>query len=455
MREGPIAPQNLRPALLMRNANTQLRAVGLFTYVRIGPIACSDMGTTRLVAGAATSALIYGLTQGTAYRFTVEAQTPAGFGPKSATSSFVTPPVLPTQIVLPLISQGQPCQFSSYYSGLDYPCSFAFDGIFNNFAHDSCGADSFGRSWLQVDLGGVREINIVKVFDRLDCCQARLNGFQVWVSSSAGQQYWQPGIGLQCDPSQYNPLIASVPGYTVSVPCYRVGTTTLLSGRYVTFQRTTANVDCLNIAEFQVFGSASSPLVSQNALCTMQSVQASSINTCAFADDGRMDTYAQNNDNAPIGICNNGFGLASQPAPSGLNCQNGFLTIDLGVQTAIKSVTLVARQTAEFASWLDGFQLWAHDMPTFAGPDNRKWGTQCNASFFPARMSTQPGFTATVPCIPADGFSWRGRVPAIGRYVSLMAVQNSSFAVVEMQVTSANYALASYNQPCTMSSLCE
>jgi hypothetical protein len=123
------------------------------------------------------------------------------------------------------------------------------------------------------------------------------------------------------------------------------------------------------------------------------------------------------------------------------------------VQTAIKSVTIVARQTAEFASWLDGFQLWTHDMPTFAGPDNRKWGTQCNASFFPAKMSTQPGFAATVPCIAADGFSWRGRVPAIGRYVSLMAVQNTSFAVVEMQVTSANYALASYNQPCTMSSL--
>ena len=402
-----------------------------------------------------SSALIYGLTQGTAYRFTVEAQTPAGYGPKSAVTNLVTPPVQRTVLVLPLISQGQPCQFSSYYSGTAYPCSNAFDGIFNNFAHDSCRADSFGRSWLQVDLGGAREINLVKVFNRLDCCQARLNNFQVWVSSSAGQQYWQPGIGLQCDPSQYNPLIASVPGFTVSFPCYRTGTTTFLSGRYVTFQRTTANVDCMNIAELQVFGSASSPLVSQNALCTMQSVQASSINTCAFADDGRMDTYAQNNNDAPIGVCNNGFGLASQPSPNGINCQNGFLTIDLGVQTAIKSVTLVARQTAEFASWLDGFQLWAHDMPTFAGPDNRKWGTQCNASFFPARMSTQPNFTATVPCIPADGFSWRGMVPAIGRYVSLMAVQNTSFAVVEMQVTSANYALASYNQPCTMSSLCE
>ena len=202
MRSGPILPQNIRPALLMRNANTQLRAVGLFTYFRLGPIACSDMGTTRLVAGAATSALIYGLTQGTAYQFTVEAQTPAGFGPKSAASALVTPPVLPTQVVLPLISQGQPCQASSYYDGSSYPCSNAFNGVYNDFFHDSCGADSFGRSWLQVDLGGAREIDLIKVFDRADCCQNRLDNFQVWVSSSPGQQYFQPGIGERCDPAQ-------------------------------------------------------------------------------------------------------------------------------------------------------------------------------------------------------------------------------------------------------------
>ena len=453
MRMGPILPQNIRPALLMRNVNTQLRAVGLFTYFRIGPIACSDMGSTRVVSGAASSALVYGLTQGTAYRFTVEAQTPAGYGPRSAASGFVTPPVMPSLVVLPLISQGMPCSFSTYYSGVDYPCTNAFDGVLNNFAHDGCGKDSFGNQWLQVDLGGVREINLVRVYNRIDCCQNRLDYFQVWVSSSPGQQFFQPGIGLQCDPVQYNPIISGVPGLMVGLPCYRNGTTAFLSGRYVTLRRNPANSDCLNVAEVQIYGAAASPLVSQNALCTMQSVQASSINTCVFADDGRADTFAQNNNDSPIGICPNGFGLASQPLASGLNCQNGFLTIDLGTPTAIKAVTIVARQSVEWASWLDGFQLWSHDMPTFAGPDVTKWGTQCNASFFPARMSTQPGYAATVPCIPADGFSWRNKVPAIGRYVSLMAVQNKSFAVVEMQVTSANFALASYNQPCTMSSL--
>ena len=257
----------------------------------------------------------------------------------------------------------------------------------------------------------------------------------------------------QCDPARYNPLITGVPGWTQTFPCYAAGTTTFLSGRYVTFQRPTANTDCLNLAELQVFGAASSPLVSQNALCSMQSVQAGSINTCAFANDGRPDTYAQNNNNANIGVCNNGYGLASQPAPSGLNCQNGYLTIDLGTPQAIKAVTLTARQSTEWASWLNGFQLWVHDMPTFAGPDNRMWGTQCNATYFPAKMSTQPGFTATVPCIPADGLSFITGAPAIGRYVSLMAVQNRSFAVVEMQVTSANLVLASYNKPCRMSSL--
>ena len=298
MRSGPILPQNIRPALLMRNANTQqLRAVGLVSYFRIGPIACSNTGTTRVVSGAASSALIYGLTQGTAYRFTVEAQTPAGYGPKSALSGFVTPPVAaPT-----------------------------------------------------------------------------------------------------ADPS-------------------------------------------------------ASPLVSQNALCAMQSVQAGSINTCAFAVDGSVDTFAQNNNDAPIGVCINVFGLQWQPYPNGLACQNGYLTIDLGVQQAIKAVTIVARQSAEWASWLDGFQLWAHDVPTFAGPDATMWGTQCNASFFPAKVSTLQGYAATVPCIPADGFSWKDRQPAIGRYVSLMAVQNASFAVVEMQVTSANLVLASYNAPCVLSS---
>jgi hypothetical protein len=119
---------------------------------------------------------------------------------------------------------------------------------------------------------------------------------------------------------------------------------------------------------------------------------------------------------------------------------------------AIKAVTITARQSTEWASWLNGFQLWVHDMPTFAGADNRMWGTQCNATYFPSKMSLQPGFTATVPCIPADGLSFITGAPAIGRYVSLMAVQNRSFAVVEMQVTSANLVLASYNKPCKLSS---
>ena len=78
LRQAGILPANVRPALVTRNWNCCNRAVSLFTYFRVGPLACTEAGTVRYVSGAITSAKIFGLTKGATYTFTVSALTPAG-----------------------------------------------------------------------------------------------------------------------------------------------------------------------------------------------------------------------------------------------------------------------------------------------------------------------------------------------------------------------------------------
>ena len=105
-----MPPAQLRPSLLTRSWSLQGRAVGLYSYFRVGPTICTDAGSQRIVSASASSALIYGLTQGTAYQFNVQAQTPAGWGATSTLTAAVTVPLVAASAgALPLLSQGQPC----------------------------------------------------------------------------------------------------------------------------------------------------------------------------------------------------------------------------------------------------------------------------------------------------------------------------------------------------------
>ena len=436
LRGGPVLPQNMRPALIMRNANTAyVRGVGLFSYFRLGPLNCVDAGAQRFVPGATTSALIYGLTQGSAYSFQVQAHTAAGWGAVSAPSASVVVPVLPAPVVLPLLSQGNPCTMNSYASATTNLCGWALDGSTATYSQNNGDAGVYG-SWLQVDLGSVRTVNSVTVVARQDLYQAYLNNFEVWVST--GITFMAPaqgGSGAQCDPAAYNSQISSVAGYAQSFPCYAVGTKTLLAGRYVTIRRQFgAAVLPLMVAELQVYGTAATPLVSQGQPCTMSSV--SGISGCTMALDGNPQTFAQNNNDAPL--YGNPF---------------GWLTVDLGVPTVVSRVALVARpDTAATVRTLDNLVFYLGDAASFySAATNLYANPQCNASFVPKTLFGLANSTATFACVENDGLGWASAQPAIGRYLTLQTRATASFSVAELRVFAANAVLASFNKPCFMS----
>ena len=127
-RGASMPPAQLRPSLLTRSWSLQGRSVGLYSYFRVGPTICTDTGSLRIVSASASSALIFGLTQGSAYSFSVQAQTPAGWSAASAPTTAVTVPAVAASAgALPLLSQGQPCSMNSIYSAAN-PCGLALDG---------------------------------------------------------------------------------------------------------------------------------------------------------------------------------------------------------------------------------------------------------------------------------------------------------------------------------------
>lgn len=73
------------------------------------------------------------------------------------------------------VAQGKQVTTSSVgWGGL---AQFLTDGVLNNFTHSDCN----DRPWFLIDLGSVLPIATIRVFNRVDCCQARENGVIVTV----------------------------------------------------------------------------------------------------------------------------------------------------------------------------------------------------------------------------------------------------------------------------------
>jgi hypothetical protein len=116
------------------------------------------------------------------------------------------------------------------------------DGRYPNgsVTHTNGGA----QSWWQVDLGQVSAVESVRVFNRTDCCGARLSNFHIFVSDTdmSGRSLSQ----LIADPAVVQVLVGSLSGApSISVPL--VG-----PGRFVKIQL--SGSDYLSLAEVQVFG---------------------------------------------------------------------------------------------------------------------------------------------------------------------------------------------------------
>ena len=291
---------------------------------------------------------------------------------------------------------------------------------------------------MQVDLGASRVINLVKVVCRQDAANVnRCNDFVIIVSPTPN--FLAPAART-CDTSQYSPLLGSFAGFTETFPCLAPGGSgAFLSGRYVTIRRGLVQTDlCFNLAELQVYGLPPTPLVSQGMPCSMSSTPPDGSARCDFAFDGDVTTFASNRADS----------TAAYPY--------GWLTVDLGIATAISSITLVA-QAPNGSAALRGFSLQVGDSPTPFNSNVNLRNAPCNQTYLPYSLSTLPANTSTFQCINNDAVSFLTGAVMTGRYVSVQLASStpagSFFAVSELQVNAANLVLVSQYKPCWMSSI--
>lgn len=142
------------------------------------------------------------------------------------------------------IAVGKPATQSSNYNPTQGLASKAVDGntdgtFFNgSVTHTAEGsAGGTANPWWEVDLGKNYEINRVVIYNRTDCCQNRLDNFQIWVRESNATTWKSFGVK-----GYYSPGDPQATSYRDNQ-----------AGRYVRIQIATQR-GILSLAEVQVFG---------------------------------------------------------------------------------------------------------------------------------------------------------------------------------------------------------
>ncbi len=116
------------------------------------------------------------------------------------------------------------------------------DGVYANNSVTHTMADA--QAWWQVDLGQVRAVQTVQIFNRTDCCATRLSNFVVFVSATdmAGRSLAQ----LIADPTVARAQVVSLNGAdSITLPL-------VAQGRFVKVQL--QGTDYLSLAEVRVLG---------------------------------------------------------------------------------------------------------------------------------------------------------------------------------------------------------
>jgi hypothetical protein len=134
-----------------------------------------------------------------------------------------------------------------YKKNPPFPFSSITDGNLGDFGHT--GTESI--PWIQIDLGADTSIGQVIIYNRVDCCQDRLNGARVALINNAGTTVYTSAA-----------LANSLSHYTISLPNVSVyecitSTTTKSasgqSGRYVAWYLNTGVPHYQDTSEIQVF----------------------------------------------------------------------------------------------------------------------------------------------------------------------------------------------------------
>lgn len=271
-----------------------------------------------------------------------------------------------------------------------YPSGDAFKAIDGNtngnwsggsVAHSQCVT---GTDWLSIDLGSIKRIDEIRVWNRTDCCSERLSNAYVMVSNTPFPSNTDVSASLA------NALFTFQLGNTTGISDINIPAG--LNGRYFRIQKSGVNLggSCLNLSEIQIFG---------QEICDNDSDSIpdyydldSDGDGCSDANEAYNDSNADSGDGGMYGTGTppptNGNGTviaASYPTPSDLDNNGIFDFQEAGVAPSISVEPLNQR--------------------VFLGSDGAVEVTSSDADTYQWEVSTDSG--ATFSAI-VDGSEYTG-----------------------------------------------
>ncbi len=231
----------------------------------------APVGADNTNVNVVLPAALAGLDGGTRYRFTVQAQSPAGWGaiaissPAQLITTVPYPSVPLNASNLIEVSANRPTRASSVcVTGCGSSTGRAVDN--NPLTSFISGQGAVGGEWWQVDLGIPTAVKQIFFQNRADCCQTRMIGIDVFVGDVGGAGF---ADAPRCTEVPFNltaPVtLVNISGVMTPVPGPSSLFNCSLVGRYITVRGpiqldTTIGTDgYINIAEFKAFAPNSCP----------------------------------------------------------------------------------------------------------------------------------------------------------------------------------------------------
>jgi hypothetical protein len=269
------------------------------------------------------------------------------------------------------------------------------DGNFSDGSVTETNADP--NAWWQVDLGASAAVSSVVVWNRTDCCGARLGDYWVFVSDTPFLPTDTPDT-LQNRSGTFGIHQTSTPSpSTITV-------TGGAQGRYVRVQL--SGTDILSLAEVQVFGSGGAPAPADLAL-GKPATQSSTLP--GFASAGAASAV----DGGTDGNFSDGSVAATNSDP------NAWWQVDLGASATVSSV-VVWNRTDCCGTQLGDYWVFVSDTPFL--PADTPATLQSRAGTFASRQTSPPDPFATIP------------VSTQGRYVRVQLTGAGSLNLAEVQM---------------------
>jgi len=161
-----------------------------------------------------------------------------------------SPPPVPAPPLSLLLKLNAVATLSSVYHARRYPASNCIDGNVENFCHSHPGVLSSPS--LTLDLGVVAHVAYIAVYNRHDCCRARLGDYTVAYRVASGDP-WAICSRVTAEPTALGPLISECSQLAQYVKVELPGSTPPVGAHHGDRGR------ILNLAEVEVYSFPSPP----------------------------------------------------------------------------------------------------------------------------------------------------------------------------------------------------